>query len=199
MNKFILLAILVLSPIINSQSLVFDNTFGTEGKMITNFDMRPYKAMIINNQYYFVGGYGISKFNYDGSTVTNFGTNGRIDLPNYQIYHPTGAKAHGSFIYLFGKTLDGNDDDIFIAKVGLDGVFDTSFGIDGICRINLGADEVLSGFEMDSAGKILGVGTRYSTSDSRLIYLKINPNGTLDNSFAPNGYKEISYNVATTG
>ncbi|MGE0636833.1 MAG: T9SS type A sorting domain-containing protein [Bacteroidia bacterium] len=124
-----------------------DNTFGTGGKVSTDFGYDDISIVLIllSDGKIIVSGWihkpndvadlGIAKYNTDGSLDTTFGTNGKIitTIGNYGDYVYSGAEQPNGKIILFGFTDRGSgtvgDWDFFAARYGFNG---HSIGINDI-------------------------------------------------------------------
>lgn len=206
MKKVLLYTFLLLSFLSQSQdySLIPDITFGTGGfKTNINGNFYPKNALLINGNYFFISSTTIAKFNYDGTTNTSFGSNGFMTMGNANdVYTIESFKYVNNAIYLFGQIVTGSNTDGFVTKIDENGVFDTGFGTNGISRIDFGTNEILKNFSLDSNGSLYCIGRKWpgdTTSSMRLVYFKLNSNGTLNSSFDSNGYKEFLINSQTEG
>lgn len=191
MKKLILILILFVNSESYSQNLGLDTSFDLDGKVFnTSIYEFPQTVFFENNKYFFVFDNGFFSINYDGTTNTSFGVNGKIFFNNStELFLTKGAKMHNGFIYIFGQqsyNSSSTNKNTFIAKVSTSGVFDTSFGTNGFMRFDSGVDEeIINDIIINDDGKILAVGTRANT----LFVSKINSNGTPDLSFNSVGYK----------
>ncbi len=97
-------------------------------------------------------------------------------------------------ILLSGHELDNNGERFLISRLLPNGAKDLAFGIDGEVSLELGIYERASGVAVQPDGKIVVVGTYTSASPStkHLIILRLNVNGTLDDSFGTNGTIELN-------
>lgn len=179
------------NSVIYSQNLGLDTSFDSDGKVFnTSISEFPQEIFFEDNKYFFVFDNGFCSINYDGTTNTSFGVNGKIFFNNSTEFFLTkGAKMHNGYIYIFGQQSYNSSSinkNSFIAKISTSGVFDTSFGINGFLRFDSGVDdEIINDIVINDNGKILAVGTRTNT----LFVSKINSDGTLDLSFNSVGYK----------
>lgn len=211
MKKILLSALLFLSYSLQSQSynLTFDNTFGTNGIKTSNMytdpsmNFAPKKCLLINGKYFFLSN-KIAKFHYNGDLDTSFGSNGFFTIGNVtDVYNILGFKSVNNAIYLFGEIVTNSNSDGFIAKINEDGILDSGFGINGVSRIDFGSNETIKNFSLDANGNLYCIGTKLTdttdASSSRLFHFKLNADGSLNNSFDANGYKQFLLNDYTTG
>lgn len=122
------------NSVIYSQNLGLDTSFDSDGKVFnTSISEFPQEIFFEDNKYFFVFDNGFCSINYDGTTNTSFGVNGKIFFNNSTEFFLTkGAKMHNGYIYIFGQqsyNSSSTNKNSFIAKISTSGVFDTSFGI----------------------------------------------------------------------
>lgn len=191
MKRVIFIFMLFVNPVIYSQTLGLDTSFDSDGKVFnTSISEFPQEIFFEDNKYFFVFDNGFCSINYDGTTNTSFGVDGKIFFNNSTEFFLTkDAKMHNGYIYIFGQqsyNSTSTNKNSFIAKISTSGVFDTSFGTNGFLRFDSGVDdEIINDIVIDDNGKILAVGTRTNT----LFVSKINSDGTPDLSFNSVGYK----------
>jgi len=200
--KKILLSFLLLSCVFSySQTLVPDNSFGDNGTArFSRNEFYPNRGLLVNNNYFFMSTQSIGKINYNGQIVTGFGTNGflNLNIPNETVTL-TNFVFENNYFYIYGKIKNNStaNENMYIAKIDPNGNFDSSFGTNGIFKTDLGANESISSVVVESDGGLYCVGSKYSPS--KMIHFKVNPNGTLNTAFSPNGYKEINSSFSTLG
>ena len=79
------------------------------------------------------------------------------------------------------------------------GGLDNTFGTNGIVAMNNGVDEDCQGIAVQSDGKILLVGSTDNGTNSDLLLVRYNEDGTLDASFDGDGRKTIDLNGIEEG
>jgi uncharacterized delta-60 repeat protein len=85
---------------------------------------------------------------------------------------------------------------ISVIKLKTNGSLDSTFGTYGKYYIsNPNYDLVTGRMALQSNGKIIVSGSRYNSTVHNEMYFRLNPNGTLDNTFATNGTFVSSYNA----
>ncbi len=114
--------------------------------------------------------------------------------------------ADGSVLVLGNRTADtGND--IVLVRYTADGSFDASFGVgkddgtpDGVVDISLGAgDDFGTATAVQADGKVLVAGYHVDGTSTNIFVLRVNADGTLDQSFGaaddgtPNGIVNLSF------
>lgn len=203
MRDFIASLILFFGSHSIAQTYVLDESFGTQGaKYFPGNSFVPTGGFAYNGNYFFNSDSKIAKVDSDGNFATDFGVGGFIspygDESNFQIIK---IKLYNNQIYILGALYGDSTRDPFICRLDENGIFDTSFGNSGKAVIDLGQSEFVSDFVVEPSGKIFCIGDRYnsSTSSTRLIYFKLNANGSLDMTFDSNGFKVFHINYTTIG
>lgn len=207
MKTYLIAIVLFLSENTNAQNYVPDPTFGTNGAVVTNYNMyydnnqAPLNCFFLNNKYVFTQKTQMSAFNYDGSIDYTFGTFGysRIIIPNFAC-NILSSKIIDNHIYLTGvKTNGWSIYEGLVAKMSFDGILDSSFGENGISTFPIGAMQIAGGENnsgiydiaiKDGAIFVLGNSYYYTTYGSyRMFVSKLSLNGIIDTDFDSAGYK----------
>src|SRR6218665_1072392 len=214
MKKICVLLAISFSVFLYAQNYVPDPLFGTNGALVTNYNMyydndqAPKNVFFENNKYIFTQKTQLSCFNYDGSVDYTFGTLGysRIIIPNCPTYTITikSTKIINNNIFVFGKSFDPNISMFygFIAKISINGTIDTTFGSNGIVLVaigNLNNDPYSDGITdvVLKSGHYFVIGsTLYQDSNSiyrrNIFIVKLNANGIIDLTNEPTGIKKIT-------
>jgi uncharacterized delta-60 repeat protein len=195
MKNYIIYLFLWFFSSVMCQNYFLDASFGNNGTLIdssiNNYTLNVYYQ---NEKYYLVHSTNsISCLNDNGSKNINFGSNGikNFNITN-QEYIVEGSKLHSDYIYIYGY-INTSSDDVFIAKMSLNGELDSNFGTNGIVIQDFGSSNAVLNDILFLNDKIMGIGTK-SDAGSQLFLTKYNLNGTLDLSFDQNGYKLLSIN-----
>lgn len=217
MKKLFLSIILLFASNIYSQNYILDNSFGINGAkkyfgtssgQLGNPETPPTAVFYQNNKYILVQDYQIASFTYEGNRDLTFGTNGKLILStsSSNSYAITGGKLVNDKIYVFGYHKSPHIRNAFIARVLLNGTFDTTFGNAGISFFDIGqADNVyeddedsFNDIKVNDDGTIYAVGQTttltpepfFPGQHSNPIFTlsKITSSQTLDTTFASNGY-----------
>lgn len=154
---------------------------------------------------------------YTATGVDNgFGTAGivtfGIDLPGSSLMdHVTGLAVDAqNRVVVSGnaeRTASGTDTDIVVVRLLPNGQPDPSFGAGGFVVRSFDdafpeALDVAADLLIDAQGRIVVIGTRYTANSVNLAdtaLLRLLPNGTPDESFAPNGSARLELNPDRTG
>ena len=124
-----------------------------------------------------------------GTLDPTFGNNGIItydgtkgDDRGYSIITDPNGK-----IIVTGSYYNGNDTDIIVIRLNNDGSLDTTFNNNGIKIYDAGGNEVGRAITLDSHGRILITGTSRTGTNYNVITIRLNANGSFDNTFGVNG------------
>ena len=172
-----------------------DNSFGNNGKVITNItngDDNPYAIAIQADGKILVAGraYGyflIVRYNTNGTLDTLFGINGIVKTQftnNSSGAYSMSIQANGKIV-LAGDTYNSITlGDFALVRYNIDGSLDSTFGTMGKVITTL-ADSNFYGnsIAIQSDGKLILVGTFLND----FILIRYNINGSLDSSFGTNG------------
>jgi uncharacterized delta-60 repeat protein len=185
----------------------FDDSFDTDGFSSVNFNDfdNDFSAMVIQNDHKIVGlgtiyqgpgngdDFGLCRLNADGSLDTSFATNGiqlDTDIPDGQ-GHAIVLQPDGKIIAVGSSSPFGGAQRIAIARYNTDGSLDTTFSEDGKRLISLSNSITARSVKLQDDGKIIISGTRRSSSNYKILLLRLNADGSSDTSFNGNGIIEI--------
>jgi uncharacterized delta-60 repeat protein len=192
---FILMCVIFLSAV--SVSAQIDPTFGTNGVTTTDvfgedtpiaaFTLPDEKILVVNKGENLGKFYYLLRYNSDGSIDTNYGTNGKIQIPIPFIAQDNhiidAVRQPDGKIVLVGL----DDTNGIVVRINENGTLDTSFSGTAIHRPNI--DPNRADFAVAAAiqpdGKIVLLGLIGSSQIYLLRYLS---DGTLDQGFGNQGY-----------
>jgi uncharacterized delta-60 repeat protein len=199
-----------------------DSTFGTGGKVVTEFvTPPPYDPEVVasavaiqgDGRIVAAGGAGerfaLARYNADGTLDSTFGEDGKVTtaFPGFPYGFP---RAYGVAIQADGKIVAGG---IIYATQGPwygafalvrynpDGTLDSSFDEDGrvITEMASGNDSIAA-VAIQADGRILAAGkVDASVGDSEFGLARYEPDGTLDSTFGGDGMVTTSFGVAPDG
>ncbi|MFT5253836.1 MAG: putative delta-60 repeat protein [Flavobacteriales bacterium] len=135
----------------------------------------------------------------------NLSQNGYLDLS----FANNGIFTYPSQSYFGGEdlTIDSNDDifitgtvkesnsdeNVQIIKLLSSGHLDNSFGADGVKVVNMSSNDVAYKSIIDSNGKLISVGKTKLNDHYQMFAMRMNSDGSLDNTFGVNGIFTFSY------
>jgi len=180
----------------SSQTISLDSSFGTNGivKIPVDGEVRGLEFLDVNTGFLvyskLLGATSsndniVFKLNLDGSLDSNFGTNGKLVLPNYsgnfKIYQQTN-KILVAFTFILPQGQNNNQKAII--RYDLNGNLDTSFGINGEVRIDItnsvGSNDYLVILQDNSI-----------LATDRQQFMKYTADGIIDDTFGTNGVLNV--------
>lgn len=177
-----------------------DNTFGSGGKVITNFGLlensslhalmiQPDGKIIAAGSAKSGDDFVLVRYKNNGSIDSSFGNNG-IVLTNLN----GGDQINAMALQTDGKILAAGRvrnaawyDSSAIVRYTSNGTIDSSFGVNGRSIHMIGIDAGVESIALQSDGKIVIAGGSNNGSLTTFYVARFNPNGQFDNSFAVNG------------
>jgi uncharacterized delta-60 repeat protein len=180
-----------------------DNTFGTSGKVITDFfgNFDTINALIIQSDGKIVAGgradlvsnptngeFALARYNADGSLDLSFGAGGTVTTDFFgSIDNISGlALQSDGKIVAAGVAFVSNpgDKEVALARYNASGSLDSSFGSGGKVTSTLGStDSHALAVTLSSGGKILIAGV----TSNNFFVAQFNADGSLDSSFGVGG------------
>src|SRR5213075_1876689 len=189
-----------------------DPTFGTGGKVLTDFDhstdiayavavQADGKLVVVGTTYqdndFSTEDFAVARYNPDGTLDKTFGAGGKVRtdfpglaaVPSSVVIQPNGkiVVAGGAFP-LF--TFLGNFE---LVRYNLNGSLDTSFGNGGIVTTNFPEGSYASSVALQADGKVIAAGTVFvdfvigEPSNTDFALARYNSDGTPDTSFGNGG------------
>lgn len=203
-NFYIVLIFNFLSLLLNAQVGSLDSDFDGDGKVIyqiVNEGVDNADAVLtLPNSKILIGGHSsvggttsmnIICLNQDGSldqTFNNLGYNSA-----YFTYNSEGkdiaVQPDGKIVMVgwVDYTANGGDYDFAIARFNENGTLDNTFSTDGKITIDFGANDKAYAVTVQPDGKILIAGEGYTGSNIGFAVVRLNTDGTLDNTFSSDG------------
>ena len=205
MKKLFILSLLFVNGLAHTQSASFDNSFGTNGKVIINRCPGSYPIDDMDMQFdskivHGLGGYSniygvFSRTNSNGTLDTTFGTNGF-----YELSTNTTSVLQPNSNYTMVELEVQNDNKIVsagrresftstfcVSRLNPNGGLDTTFNGTGFLEVSFGASVSRGNcMKLQNDGKIL-VGGRSGDSSEYFSILRLNSDGTFDTSFGTLG------------
>ncbi|MCC7307089.1 MAG: VCBS repeat-containing protein, partial [Acidobacteria bacterium] len=182
-----------------------DQSFGAGGKVVTDLGgsteqarsvaIQPDGKIIVGGS---SNGFGIARYNPDGSLDPTFGVGGFIRgslfSANKMALQPDGR------IVTTGAGSSGTSSVFVTARFNTDGSFDESFGNGGFVQTDIGAyEDTPRSVAIAPDGKIVVVGVSYhggGTGSRAFATVRYNVDGTLDTSFGGTGMVVTDQNPA---
>ncbi len=193
---FLTMMLLFIINLTNAQvSGDLDTTFGTNGKVNTNFGQAEFKVSsqiiqpdgkillsgaIQNSSVYYAF---ITRLNTDGSLDTSFNTVGKTINESIYIFNKIMLQSDGKIVVGGSK-----NNDVALARYNSNGTLDTTFDTDGMVYTNVTAtsNRSLVDLDLQADGKIVVV-SEFNSGSQDFRVLRYTTSGSLDTSFGNNG------------
>lgn len=173
---------------------VVDRAFGTNGTVTTDVSFGAYAMdalFLPDGKFIVVGGssydssISLVRYNENGSLDSSFGDNGKVVFNVTARIFAAALQSDGKIVVVgTSPSLNGNSPgDFFAVRFNAQGTVDANFGSGGIVRINQGSYDSFNAVAVQPDGKIVAAG---NTSDggNRGAVIRLNPNGSIDTTFA---------------
>ena len=194
------------APVIQAAEGDLDSTFGTGGKVTTDFSgSRDYgqavaiqsdgKIVVAGFAFYGTYDFALARYDTNGALDSTFGTGGKVttDFGGTADYAWAVAIQSDGKIVAVGMT--GNPFDFALARYNTDGSLDTTFGADGKVITDFGGSyDWATGVAIQSDGKIVVVGV--SIDQANFALARYNTDGSLDTTFGAAGNGKVSTNFS---
>src|SRR5215471_17901057 len=183
---------------------VLDSSFGTSGKVTTDFaggtgaaartvavqtDGKIFAAgvAVFNG----VADFALARYNSNGTLDTSFGTSGIVttvfDFPgSFDRVFTIVQQPDGKFVAV-GSTVINLVANFALARFNANGTLDTSFGTGGMVTTGFGVSAEATSAVVQSDGKIVAAGFANLGGGDYFALVRYNSNGTLDTSFGTGG------------
>jgi len=217
MSKLLLLTIFLSgAAVILPQGGQLDNTFGIDGKVITNMDPESdewgYSALVQPDGKIILAGYAyngpssnanfnVVRYNDDGSLDKTFGSAGRVttDFSSSQDYisssYASAIQTDGKIV-VAGSSVDGSDYNFAVVRYNTDGTLDTTFGGTGKVTTDFGSSSDYGySVAIQENGKIVVGGYAYDGFIFGFALARYNSDGTPDITFDTDGKVITSFGI----
>lgn len=180
-----------------------DNTFGSVGKVLTDFGSgsdRAYsvsiqidgKIVVAGNTYTnnYVYDFAVVRYNSNGSLDSTFGSSGKVltDFGNTNDFGYSVLVQNDGKIVVAGSSYNHIQWSFALVRYNINGSLDNSFGIGGKVTSDFGHFDEVGSALIQSDGKIVVAGWRYDNGSWRNFALvRFNINGSLDGTFGSGG------------
>jgi len=169
-----------------------DTSFGTGGKVITNFgaDDLIFSIALQGDGKIVVAGssnfnFAVARYNTNGTLDLSFDTDGLdpIDFGSIDEALAVAMQSDGKIV-----VAGTSNNNFALARLNSDGTLDTSFDTDGKVTTAIGAgSDVAYSIVLQSDGKIIAAGTFDNGSNYDFAVVRYNTNGSPDTSFDTDG------------
>ncbi|MEO8587770.1 MAG: T9SS type A sorting domain-containing protein [Flavobacteriales bacterium] len=184
-----------------------DNTFSGDGWLFTpvnSADAEAFAVAIQADQKILVGGtaftdlfyygFGLVRYNTDGTLDASFGTNGKVTTlvgggPSQS--RAIAVQADGK-ILMTGWSYAGGPDSVGVVRYNANGTVDAGFGVGGVVSVGGTGNMDAYAIAVQPDGKIVVAGDSGFVSAARTFVLRLNADGTPDASFGNGGLTTAS-------
>ena len=186
-----------------------DSTFGTGGKVTTDFHtsfdnakavaIQPDGKIVVAGSVFGsssapgVSDFAVARYNSDGSLDATFGSGGKVQIDFATSFDEASALAiqpDGKIIVVGRATPNDGSDDFGLIRLETNGALDTTFGNGGIVATDFGSAflEQATGVALQSDGQIVVAGYTYTFDTGEDFALaRYNTDGSLDATFGNGG------------
>ncbi len=189
-----------------------DASFGTGGKVLTDFASSPFgyeKALSVAIQSdgkiviagfpFSNGGFALARYNANGTLDTTFGTGGKVTTDFASGFARAYSVAiQDSKIVIAGFTFNGTKDYFALARYNANGTLDTTFGTSGKVTTDFAIGSQAYSAAIQSDGKIVAAGGTFNLPNGDFALARYNADGTLDTSFGPNKDGKVTTDFASS-
>ncbi|MES2655497.1 MAG: T9SS type A sorting domain-containing protein [Bacteroidota bacterium] len=135
-------------------------------------------------------------FSQDGLLDQTFGTNGIALAEGNYAAKGVSIQTDGKIVTAGSKS-DANGTDFCIVRLNSDGKLDNTFGTDGVVVVDFSTktDNALD-MAIQADGKMIVVGSAIISNHTDIALIRLNTNGSLDNTFGTNG--KVTTNIQGT-
>ncbi len=147
-------------------------------------------------------GFSALLLNPNGTSFdVSFGTNGKLLLENEDFFFKDMVIQPDGKIVAVGNGSNGQNSDFKVIRLNADGSFDNTFSGDGRVLIPVAANAIDFAEEvaLQADGKIVIAGKSVSSGVRSIGLARLNPNGSLDNTFSFDGKLTTLLDVTTDG
>lgn len=183
----------------------FDSTFGTGGKVTTSYGTEGFEAIsgalqtdgkivvagnAMTNASLGYSQIAVVRYLSNGALDTTFDTDGmvftQVPTSNEDFVKKVLIQPDGKILVGVQTKINFNWDFVLI-RYNSDGSLDNTFDSDGIVRTIQSGNEAIYDLALQNDGKIVAVGYK-SVANDDLFAARYNPDGSIDTSFATNGF-----------
>jgi uncharacterized delta-60 repeat protein len=212
-------ALLALAVVLGSNSIygqsggVLDPTFGTGGKVTTDFAgaddgagavaVQPDGKLVVAGTANINGisEFAVARYNSNGSPDVSFGAGGKVTTDvggSFEAVTAVTLQADGKIVVAGGAGV-GLFRDFALARYNSDGTLDTSFGTGGKVLTDFGLSAQAQSVAVQLDGKIVVGGFANIDGGDNFELVRYNSNGTLDAGFGTAGKVTTDFGLFTQG
>ncbi len=134
--------------------------------------------------------FAVARLNPNGSLDNSFGLNGKLSIDfdsDTDLCQAIAVQQDGKILMAGYVIQPGTGYDIALARLNVDGTLDSSFDGDGMEVLDFGSDETTGAVSALANGSILVTGLASSPATAGTLVMRLNSDGTLDNTLDGDG------------
>jgi uncharacterized delta-60 repeat protein len=177
-----------------------DSTFGVNGSVITDIgnnadvlnsiNIQSDGKILVSGSSFVTGAaynFAVVRYNIDGSLDNSFGNGGIVtnDIGGNDRPFSMAIQNDGKIILAGRSTIPQSN--FAIVRYNINGTLDNTFDSDGILYYDFGGTSAASELAIQSDGKIVVCGRAYLSGNNNIGIIRVNTDGSLDNSFGNSG------------
>lgn len=175
----------------------FDTSFGTSGRVVTDFNLgldEAYAIALQTDGRIVIAGrtevasgpeFGLVRFNSDGTLDTGFDSDGRVVTVQNGSNEATSVALQSDGKIVAGGNTDPNQ--IVFVRYNANGGLDVTFSGDGIATQTHGSAARIYSLKIQNDGKIVGGGYIDEGGGKNFLLVRLNPDGSPDTGFGTGG------------
>jgi uncharacterized delta-60 repeat protein len=177
-----------------------DNTFGTNGKVLTSFTSTGAfaRGLVVQSDGKIVvagesnNNFAVARYLANGTLDNTFGQNGQatFDFGGIDRCKALALQNDGKLLLVGSQrgTAPGSTFDFAVVRLLTNGTLDPDFGIGGLAAADFNnSDDEAFAIVVQNDGKIVLGGEHTPTTNSNAALVRFNANGTVDSGFGTNG------------
>jgi uncharacterized delta-60 repeat protein len=209
------LVVLLASTLIygQTQSGTLDLSFGTDGKVTTDFAgsgdeatavaVQADRKLIVAGQATINSGsdFAVARYDSNGTLDPSFGTGGKVTTDfgsPYEVATSVAVQPDGKIVVAGGSVI-GDLSDFALARYDTDGTLDTGFGAGGKVLTDFGVSAQAYSVAVEPDGRIVVAGEANIDGNNDFELVRYNSDGTLDTTFGSGGKVSTEFGLLEQG
>jgi uncharacterized delta-60 repeat protein len=211
-NLALLVLNLVLTPQFMSgqtQSGTLDTSFGTAGRVVTDFgnvNVEAHSVVVQPDGKLVAAGFttdlwnqsdfALARYNSNGTLDSSFGMGGKVttNFVDFDYLTSMALQSDGRIV-VAGSIIVNNSPDFALLRYNSNGTLDATFGSGGRVSTRFGGPAQPYGVAIQSDGKIVATGYAHLSEGWSFALVRYNSNGTLDATFGTGGKTTTPFGV----
>lgn len=191
----------------NGNGLIITDNNGSTADSVSDAAIQPDGKIVAAGSSFVSGNFItiVTRYNSDGSLDDTFGTGGKTIIQNSAFVNSAAVAPDGKIVLVGWQVIIPSPEfpsrDIFVARLNSDGTLDTTFNGSGTLFINFQnqSDDLGYSVKVQTDGKIVIGGLTGGATQYDFAVVRLNQNGSLDNSFDGDGKATTQLTPQRTG